>query len=52
MSYTDYYDDMSEIVFEDQFENTLTANIPKQRKVKVVMENGKYHSRFILHEEG
>ena len=33
-------------------ENTLTANLPKQRKIKIVMENAKYHSRFILHEEG
>ena len=52
MSYADYHDDMSEIVFKDQLENTLTANLPKQRKVKIMMENAKYHSRFILHEEG
>ena len=51
MSYADYHDDISEIVFEDQLENTLTANLPKQRKVKTVMENAKYRSRFILPEE-
>ena len=43
----DYHDDMSGIVFEDWFENTLTANLPKERKVVVVMESSKYHCRFI-----
>ena len=52
MSYADYQDDMSGIVFVDQLKNTLTANLPKQRKVMIVMENAKYHSRFIKQEEG
>ena len=47
MSYADYHDDMSEIVFEDWFKNTLTANLPKERKVVIVMDNAKYHCRFI-----
>ena len=51
MSYADYHDDMSRIVFEDQLENTLTVNLPKQKKVMIVMENAKYHSRLIEHEE-
>ena len=38
---------MSGIVFEDWFENTLTANLPKERKVVVVMDSAKYHCRFI-----
>ena len=38
---------MSGIVFEDWFENTLTANLPKERKVVVVMDSGKYHCRLI-----
>ena len=47
MSYADYHDDMSGIVFEDQLENTLTANLPKERKVAVMMEYARYHSSFI-----
>ena len=43
----DYHDDMSGIVFEDWFENTLTANLPKERKVVVVIDSAKYHCRFI-----
>ena len=35
-SYTDYHDDMSGILFENWFENTLTANLPKERKVVIV----------------
>ena len=38
---------MSGILFEDWFENMLTANLPKERKVVVVMDNAKYHCRFI-----
>ena len=29
------------------FENTLTVNLPKGRKVVVVMDSAKYHCRFI-----
>ena len=47
MSYADYHDDMSGIVFEDQLENTLTANLLKERKVVVVMENANYQRRLI-----
>ena len=35
------------IVFEDWFENTLTANLPKERKLVVVIDSAKYHCRFI-----
>ena len=38
---------MSGIIFENWFENTLTANLPKKRKVVVVMDSAKYHCRFI-----
>ena len=38
---------MNETVFEDWSENTLTANLPKERKVVVVMDSAKYHCRFI-----
>ena len=38
---------MNEIVFEDWFENTLTANLPKERKVVVVMDSAKYHCRLV-----
>ena len=47
MSYVDYHDDMSGIVFEGQLENMLTANLLKERKVAVMMEYAKYHSSFI-----
>ena len=47
MSHVDYHDDMSGIVFEDWLGNTLTANLPKGRKLVVVMGNTKYHCRFI-----
>ena len=47
MSYADYHDDMSGIVFEDQLENMLTGNLRKAKKVVIVMENSQYHSRFI-----
>ena len=35
------------IVFEDWFENTLSANLPKERKLVVVIDSAKYHCRFI-----
>ena len=35
------------IVSEDWFENVLTANLPKEKKVVVVVDNAKYHCRFI-----
>ena len=38
---------MSGIIFEHWFENTLTANLPKERKVVVLMDNAKYQCRFI-----
>ena len=47
MPYVDYHDGMSGIVFEDWLENTLTANIPKEKKVVVVMENAEYRCRLI-----
>ena len=33
MSYADYHVDMRGIVFEDWFENMLTANLPKETKI-------------------
>ena len=33
--------------YADWFENTLTVNLPKERKVVVVMDSAKYHCRFI-----
>ena len=33
--------------YADWFENTLTVNLPKKRKVVVVMDSAKYHCRFI-----
>ena len=47
MSYADYHDGISEIVFEDWFENTLTSNLLKESKLLVVMDSAKYHCRFI-----
>ena len=41
---------MSGIVFEDWFENTLTTNLPnlpKERKLVVVIDSAKYNCRFI-----
>ena len=32
MSYGDYHDDMSGIVFKNWFENMLTENLPKKGK--------------------
>ena len=34
-------------VFEDWFQNTLLPNLPKDRKVVIVMDNAKYHSRLL-----
>ena len=36
VSYADYHDTMSGIVYQNWFENTLTANLPKERKVVIV----------------
>ena len=47
MTNADYHNDISGIVFEDWFENTLTANLPKERTLVVVMDSAKYRSRFI-----
>ena len=33
--------------YADWFENTVTVNLPNERKVVVVMDSGKYHCRFI-----
>ena len=51
MSYADYHNDKSEIVFEDWFENTLTANLPKERKFVVMMDSAKYPCRFIERDQ-
>ena len=33
--------------YADWFENTLAVNLPKERKVVVVMDSAKCHCRFI-----
>ena len=40
-SYADYHDDMSEILFEDWFENTSTPKLSKESKVVVEMVDAK-----------
>ena len=37
--------------YADWFENTLTVNLPKERKVVVGMDSAKYHCRFIAKDE-
>ena len=46
-SCADYQDDMNAELFERWFVNTLIPNLPKDRKVAIVMDNAKYHSRLI-----
>ena len=41
------HNDKSEIVFQDWFENTLTSNLPKDRKLVEMMDSAKYPCRFI-----
>ena len=45
-SNVDSNDDINGHVFEDWFENTLLKNLPQDRKVLIVMDNAKYHSRL------
>ena len=45
-SYYDYHVDMNMDVFEDWFENTLLKNLPQGKKVLIVIDNAKYHSRL------
>ena len=47
-SYANYHDDMNAEVFEKWFANTLIPNLPKDRKVVIVMDNAKYHSLLNL----
>ena len=47
-SYANYNDDMNAEVFEKWFANTLIPNLPKDRKVVIVMDNAKYHSLLNL----
>ena len=58
--YADYHEDMNGVVFETWFRNALLSNLPKPwfrnallpnlpkgRKVAIVFDNIKYHSRFV-----
>ena len=44
-SYADYHCDMNDEVFERWFANTLIPNLPKDRKVVIVMGNAKCYSK-------
>ena len=46
-SYADYHEAMIGAVFENWFRNTLLPNLPKGRKVSIVFDNAKYHSRLM-----
>ena len=46
-SHTDYRDDIYGGVFEDWFKSMLILNLPKRRKVVIVTDNAKCHSRVI-----
>ena len=46
-SCADYYDDMNTEVFERWIANTLIPNLPKDRKVVIVMNDAKYHSGLL-----
>ena len=41
------HDDMNRSVLEDWFENLLIPSLPKERKVAIVLDNAKYHSRSL-----
>ena len=45
--YADYQHDMNGVEFEHWFQKTLIPNLPKEKKVVILMDNAKYHSRFI-----
>ena len=45
-SFAGCHDDINGGVFEDWFENSLLKNLPQDRKVLIVMNNAKYHSRL------
>ena len=38
---------MNAEVFERQFANRFTPDLPKDRKVVIVMDNARYHSRLV-----
>ena len=38
---------MNAEVFERWFANRFTPDLPKERKVVIVMDNAKYHSRLV-----
>ena len=46
-SYVDYHQNMNGEVFESWFRDKLLPNLPKDRKVCIVLDNAKYHCRLI-----
>ena len=38
---------MNGAVFENWFQSTLLPNLPKGKKVVIVLDNAKYQSRFV-----
>ena len=46
-SYADYHQDMNGTVFENWFQSTLLPNLQKGKKVVIVLDNAKYHSRYV-----
>ena len=46
-SYADYHEDMNSAVFENWFRNTFLPNLTKGRKVAMMFDNAKYHSRLV-----
>ena len=45
--YADYHEDINGAVFETWFKNTVLPNLPKGRKVAILFDNAKYHSRVV-----
>ena len=45
-SYADSHD-MNAEIFKRRFANTLIPNLSKDRKVPIVMDDSKYHSRLV-----
>ena len=46
-SYVDYHDNRNARVFRRWFTSMLISNLTKDRKVVIVMDNAKYHSRLV-----
>ena len=46
-SYADYHQNMNGKVFENWFQSNLLPNVPKEKKVVIVLDNSKYHNRYV-----